>query len=85
MLKAPIDENLPWSVEQPFNGTEYHMPWLDKENYHFVKNYVHKCGTCGKRMHQFTLSYQDTLANGFALPCPVCGKKLHCEGLVFWD
>lgn len=65
--------------KEPENG--YWCSWCDKEDYVFVKAYVHKCPKCGKRMK---MTKENELND---LKCPKCGKPIGPseDHFILWD
>ncbi len=48
----------------------------DRQNYQYIRGYIHKCPNCGRRMKR---------QNSSSPPCPVCGTALGQGERVFWD
>lgn len=64
--------------EPPKNN--YCAYWCDDDHeYKFVRNYIHKCPKCTKRMHKVT-DFENN-----AVPCPKCGDKMVIENGLHWD
>ncbi len=57
----------------------YVTPFDLKDDYTFIKSYIHKCDKCGHRMHKVDIDHLSSL------PCPKCGSENNELDMIRWD
>ena len=59
----------------------YVTSWDLKNNYHVLKNKIHKCAKCGEKMHRATFHEIKNLR------CIECGGEpdINDQGAIWWD
>lgn len=55
----------------------------DRDDFEFVKEYIHRCPKCGEKMNPVTQTI--TKVGSDCFPCPECGNMLRVVSEICWD
>ncbi|MBP5625084.1 MAG: hypothetical protein J6X36_09475 [Lachnospiraceae bacterium] len=75
--ERPDTEHGRWSVAMPYEGADYVTRSELSEYYVKYKEYTHKCGKCGGKMH--------IVSSDEKLFCPHCKVPMETASMMCWD